>query len=872
MEKIKNKNMTKNEMLSFATKRRRHFEALLYVEDLGTKDAKTPELTFSTEKHSSARSDLITIGLGGLKAKNEEELFAQICFYIGLERQHLKSTVKRDWEAAEQMALKTFCNQASVDIFGSRRRLLKESDIQAFFKECPAMGYFLSEHTIRELINFITGTLEEARVERIRTEKNPGFLPYRQAARGAILRNRPLFPEGVTPISYEDLNPAEHLKALQQQISFLATCEKFQMGFLRQYITTEFYDEVREYIPLIVKAISAATCKECMNHAQEILRKMYPRIMEASKYTGGLEQMMKELLEAQANMPSESQFNANPWDEEEGSGEKPEKLFDDSDLEVTLKDEAYDKLMQQDAGNNQEDDGMRIKREHDYDENPFTQSPKKNQNQGNQDSDENEDGSKTGQDSGSSDDNGSSSSEQGEDDSSSSKSSKGSNTGNSGKHSSVGDGDDESTESGSGTSGNDFDESEDYSSEEDNASGGFGEETDEDADENDAAGSSSTDDDSDSDEEESSEAEAEADSSSSDSEDTDNGERPKADSDIQDSGAGKSTMTAEEERKAIEEAMEKAVSEILPDLNLSEKEEKYEDEFRKTMEKFRQEQKPAHPDLSPVNGHYKEAVSFQEFQRMYVPDIPLPYGLEKKGASLRRKMEEILRNKEEPNRRGVRSGSIDGTRLYKLISSETTIFKKRGEKTKPDVCGYLLMDNSGSMGNGPGSTRYYACNALSVIEEGFKEFMPMKIAAFDSNGSDACTHEIIKDFDEKAVCNFSHNFLKHGRSGRGNKDGYSIRVAAEELLKRPEKEKVLIVASDGLPSCYGYDESGVEDVANAVAEARKNGIKVIGMYMYSHAEESTFQKYHQMYAPDYLMVTVDEIEKELSRILKRLFI
>ena len=811
MEKIKN--MTKKEMLSFATRRRRHFEALLYGEDRGAKDAKTPELTFSTEKHSSTRSDLITVGLGGLKAKNEEELFAQICFYIGLERQHLKSTVKRDWEAAEQMALKTFCNQASMDIFGSRRRLLKESDIQAFFKECPAMGYYLSEHTIRELINFITGTLEEARVERIRTEKNPGFLPYRQAARGAILRNRPLFPEGVTPISYEDLNPAEHLKALQQQVSFLATCEKFQMGFLRQYIATEFYDEVREYIPLIIKAISAATCKECMKYAQEILRKMYPRIREASKYTGGLEQMMKELLEAQANMPSESQFNANPWDEEEGSGEKPEKLFDDSDLEVTLKDEAYDKLMQQDAGNNQEEDGMRIKREHDYDENPFTQPPKEDQNQGNQDSDEKEDGSKTGQEqeSGSSDGNDSSSSEEGEDDASSSK---GSNTGNSGKHSSSDD--------------------EDESSETD--------------------------------------AEADVDSRSSDSEDSDNGERPKADSAIQDSGAGKSSMTAEDERKAIEEAMEKAVSEILPDLNLSEKEEKYEDEFRRTMEQFRQEQKPALPDLSHVNGHYKEAVSFQEFQRKYVPDIPLPYGLEKKGASLRRKMEEILRNKEEPNRKGVRSGSIDGTRLYKLISSETTIFKKRGEKTKPDVCGYLLMDNSGSMGNGPGSTRYYACNALSVIEEGFKEFMPLKIAAFDSNGSDTCTHEVIKDFDENAVCNFSHNFLKLGRSGRGNKDGYSIRVAAEELLKRPEKEKVLIVASDGLPSCYGYDESGVEDVADAVAEARKNGINVIGMYMYSHADESTFQKYHQMYAPDYLMVTVDEIEKELSRILKRLFI
>lgn len=535
-------------------------------------------------------------------------------------------------------------------------------------------------------------------------------------------------------------------------------------------------------------------------------------------------------------------------------------------LSLSLDDESYDKLMQQQGNGPQNDDGMKVKREHDYDENPFTQKPKPQQNQQSQQGNQNNSGqeSNTSENSASENQGSSSNGENSSNMDSSSSMSPGSENGTSSKGS-TSENSNTDTESVSAVDGS-YEESKvedgsgnDGSSATSGQTSNDDQELDEDSKE---AGYGTAEDDN---VQESSDAAESVSRNESGSEKT----VEKASSAIKDTGAENSNLSAKEEMDNILKTMKEAAESIQPDISLADKEEKYEEEFRKKMEGFKTN--PLAPtDTSGIDSKYSEPVHFKEMTRLYKPDLPLPFALQKKGSSLKRKMEEILRNKQQPDRRGMRSGSIDGTRLYKLISSETTCFKKRGEKNKPDVAGYLLMDNSGSMGNGTGSTRYHACKALSVIEEGFKEFMPLRIAAFDASSNDYVTHEIIKDFEEVCDSNFTYNFYRQGRSGSGNKDGYSIRVATKQLLERPEKDKILIIASDGLPSCY-CSNSGTEDVKAAVAEARSNGIKVIGMYMYSYADDKTFQAYHNMYAPDYLMVTMDQIESELTRIMKRLF-
>src|SRR5699024_12645561 len=64
-----------------------------------------------------------------------------------------------------------------------------------------------------------------------------------------------------------------------------------------------------------------------------------------------------------------------------------------------------------------------------------------------------------------------------------------------------------------------------------------------------------------------------------------------------------------------------------------------------------------------------------------------------------------------------------------------------------------------------------------------------------------------------------------------NRDGFSIRLAAEKLLKRREKNKFLLVLSDGEPAAMNYNQNGIVDTSVAVAEARKKGLEVVGMFL-----------------------------------------
>lgn len=879
--------MSKADMLSYALKKRKHFEALLYIEGLDKKE-ETPSLTFTEGTKSYYKNKTIVIGVGGFKSRSEAELFVQIKHMLGVQVQHIRSTTRKDWDAAEILVLKQLCERISMEYLHTRRKLVKESDYEKFFEELEAKGIYLSVHTIKELVSLIAGTLEEGRVERIHTEKDPSFLDTRRIVRHLQYENNPLFPEGVDPIPYDKLNPAEKLKALQKQIQTLSTRERFQKGFLSTYIDSEFYDEAKEYLPLIAEAVQAKTCKECMSSAIDIINLMYDTLMNAAHYKGGIEQMMKEMFTAMANSPSDSDMPASPSSEEQGADEKPESLFGDSDLEVTLEDEDYDKMMEKDGGRSQHNkDGVNLKRKHDYDKNP--PKPKKPNPSNPSDEEDGQNGENNGE-SGSQGGNSQNDNYESKDVSSENSSQMLNGNGSSNDSQNATDNDQESSQGsgsssscssedgensdsdmqqGSGSSGN-SDKSEENTEENANgkaSSNGESDETSEDEGEDSSAGSSK---DSDNDDEDA-DSNISTEDSSEDEESADNLDsqasfKESTKQEISDHGCADNSADDEAIKKLYEEALRSEES----DIKRSEAFEKMEEDFQRKMEDFNNlEPKPT--DTAPINSHYPYPVNLTEMVRNYKPDLSLPFHLESKGKSLKRKIEEIIYNKQSPDERALKSGSVDPTRLHKILQGDTKLFKKRGEMNQIDIAGYLLVDNSGSMGWGNGSTRNYACNALSVIEEAFSDFMPLKIAAFDSSGTRSVYHDIIKDFDENAPCNFTHNFCMKGRSGGGNKDGYSIRVATQQLLERGEKDKVLIVATDGLPSCYDANPSGSNDVKSAVQEARRNGIKVIGMYMYAYADDKTSLEYANMYEKDYFMTNVENIETELSRVMKRLF-
>lgn len=218
-----------------------------------------------------------------------------------------------------------------------------------------------------------------------------------------------------------------------------------------------------------------------------------------------------------------------------------------------------------------------------------------------------------------------------------------------------------------------------------------------------------------------------------------------------------------------------------------------------------------------------------------VPTTPLPPELLAQAKRLEKDIMKILQQKHS-ERRGTRTGVLDTRCLYKARLRDPHLFYKKGKPIKAGMAAYLLLDNSGSMGRIGGimyggrfafSKSTLSRFAAAIIEYALRNLAALKISLFDVS-LNRIRHATLKQFDEKTNGTRLYNSINNVGIGCGNKDGYSIRVATKELEKRRESMKVLIILSDGLPSDYnGGARAGIEDVRNAVKEARRKGIRVI---------------------------------------------
>ena len=163
--------------------------------------------------------------------------------------------------------------------------------------------------------------------------------------------------------------------------------------------------------------------------------------------------------------------------------------------------------------------------------------------------------------------------------------------------------------------------------------------------------------------------------------------------------------------------------------------------------------------------------------------------------------------------------------------------------------------------------------ACSILEESLKGIAPVKIVMFDY-GDGKVRHRIIKGFKENAKGNSSWAYANSQRARGCNMDGFSIRVATKELKRRKELKKILFTLSDGQPngpSSYSGTR-GENDVAEAVAEARKLGIAVFNIFFASskREREEDLPAFRHMYRNKGIVSCApSDISRELLRVVKK---
>ncbi len=107
-----------------------------------------------------------------------------------------------------------------------------------------------------------------------------------------------------------------------------------------------------------------------------------------------------------------------------------------------------------------------------------------------------------------------------------------------------------------------------------------------------------------------------------------------------------------------------------------------------------------------------------------------------------------------------------------------------------------------------------------------------------------------------------------------NRDGFSIRHVTKKLISRSEKNKFLLVFSDGQPAASGYDQNGIVDTYQAVAQARKHQIDVVGMFLANgQIDENDDNMMQNIYGKERIMVPdVSALPEHFTPLLKRLLL
>lgn len=236
-------------------------------------------------------------------------------------------------------------------------------------------------------------------------------------------------------------------------------------------------------------------------------------------------------------------------------------------------------------------------------------------------------------------------------------------------------------------------------------------------------------------------------------------------------------------------------------------------------------------------------------------------------AKMRKDIERIMASQSHVIRTpGHRRGKLHSPSLFRVAQGDPRVFSVKEEHVSKDTAVTLLADNSGSMSGEKMRlamiASYALCatlNAVKIPHEvlGFTtgNYYDVPVALREAMAADIekshisydriepLAIPIYKSFDERLDAEVKRRFaymMNAQRGLSGNIDGESLEVAAERLMKRSEKRKVMIVLSDGQPA--GSHKSGPH-LSYVTRNLEKNGIECIGIGIMDSSVKRFYKKW-----------------------------
>jgi len=226
----------------------------------------------------------------------------------------------------------------------------------------------------------------------------------------------------------------------------------------------------------------------------------------------------------------------------------------------------------------------------------------------------------------------------------------------------------------------------------------------------------------------------------------------------------------------------------------------------------------------------------------------------------------LVQKLKDQQRGGKQTGLVMGRRLdaHALCRNDGKVFYKNNLPNEiPRISVGLLLDESGSMCCGDRST--YA-RAAAIILYDFCQSLNIPIMVYGHSTSGCCCVDLYSYAEFDSIDRDDKYRLMDIAARGSNRDGAALRYVAEQLSKRTEEVRILILVSDGQPADSGYSGTAAEeDLRGIKQEYKRKGILFVAA-----AIGDDKQNIERIYGDSFLDITdLNQLPVKLTAVIKR---
>lgn len=233
----------------------------------------------------------------------------------------------------------------------------------------------------------------------------------------------------------------------------------------------------------------------------------------------------------------------------------------------------------------------------------------------------------------------------------------------------------------------------------------------------------------------------------------------------------------------------------------------------------------------------------------------------------------LIRQLEEKRKGCKQTGLLMGHRLdaHAIHRNDGKLFYKNALPNEhTELAVGLLLDESGSMSS---RNRCAYARAAAIILYDFCHSLGIPVMIYGhSTGSMCSAGNYVRCVELFSYAEFEeidkddkYRLMDIGARG-SNRDGAALRFVAEQLVKRPEELKILMLISDGQPADVGYSGTAAEeDLSGIKREYQRKGVLFVAA-----AIGDDKQNIERIYGDSFLDITdLNQLPAKLTAVVKR---